>query len=45
MGFTANLFIQLDVLKQMFDAFINRILAYNYETHVGMLVNARKSYG
>jgi hypothetical protein len=39
----ANFFIQLDVLKQMFDAFINRILAYNYETHVGMMVNPRNS--
>jgi hypothetical protein len=27
--------IQLDVLKSMFDAFVNRLLAYNYHTHMG----------
>ncbi|ORX96291.1 hypothetical protein BCR34DRAFT_619726 [Clohesyomyces aquaticus] len=28
---------RLDVLKQMFDAFINRILAYNFQTHIGLV--------
>ncbi|KAF2996796.1 hypothetical protein E8E13_000636 [Curvularia kusanoi] len=28
---------RLDVLKQMFDAFINRLLAYNFQTHVGLV--------
>ena len=28
---------RLDVLKQMFDAFINRLLAYNLQTHVGLV--------
>lgn len=27
--------IQLDVLKSMFDAFVNRLLAYNFQTHMG----------
>lgn len=25
----------MDVSKQIFDAFINRTLAYNYSTHIG----------
>lgn len=25
----------LDVLKAMFDAFVNRLLAYNFQTHMG----------
>lgn len=29
---------RLDVLKQMFDAFVNRVLAYNYKTHMGLVV-------
>ncbi|KAK3660943.1 hypothetical protein LTR22_007771 [Elasticomyces elasticus] len=28
---------RLDVLKQMFEALINRMLAYNYKTHVGLV--------
>ncbi|KAH7087509.1 hypothetical protein FB567DRAFT_346883 [Paraphoma chrysanthemicola] len=28
---------RLDVLKQMFDAFINRLLAYNFQTHIGLI--------
>ncbi|KAH6622099.1 hypothetical protein C7974DRAFT_216154 [Boeremia exigua] len=28
---------RLEVLKQMFDAFINRLLAYNFRTHVGLV--------
>ncbi|KAJ8116748.1 hypothetical protein OPT61_g1881 [Boeremia exigua] len=28
---------RLDVLKQMFDAFVNRLLAYNFQTHVGLV--------
>jgi hypothetical protein len=28
---------RLDVLKQMFDAFVNRLLAYNLQTHVGLV--------
>lgn len=29
---------RLDVLKQMFDAFVNRLLAYNFQTHVGLVI-------
>ncbi|KAJ4318769.1 hypothetical protein N0V94_004283 [Neodidymelliopsis sp. IMI 364377] len=28
---------RLDVLKQMFDAFVNRLLAYNFQTHMGLV--------
>src|ERR1700733_1174785 len=28
---------RLSVLKQMFDQFVNRILAYNYRTHIGLI--------
>ncbi|KAF4633485.1 hypothetical protein G7Y89_g4628 [Cudoniella acicularis] len=28
---------RLDVLKTMFDAFVNRILAYNFQTHLGLI--------
>ncbi|KAI4915441.1 uncharacterized protein J4E92_009395 [Alternaria infectoria] len=28
---------RLDVLKQMFDAYINRLLAYNYQTRIGLV--------
>lgn len=28
---------RLDVLKQMFDALINRLIAYSFKTHVGLL--------
>jgi ubiquitin-protein ligase/uncharacterized protein YegL len=28
---------RLSVLKQMFDQFVNRILAYNYKTHIGLI--------
>jgi hypothetical protein len=30
-----NPLTRLDVLKQMFEAFINRLIAYNYRTHIG----------
>ncbi|KAK7973177.1 hypothetical protein PG988_007311 [Apiospora saccharicola] len=33
---------RLDVLKQMFEAFINRLLAYNYKTHVGLVAFSTK---
>ena len=33
---------RLDVLKQMFEALINRILAYNYRTHVGLITVSSK---
>lgn len=29
---------RLDVMKQMFDAFVNRILAYDHKTHMGLVV-------
>ncbi|KAI4936692.1 hypothetical protein J4E86_011309 [Alternaria arbusti] len=28
---------RLDVVKQMFDAYINRLLAYNFQTHLGLI--------
>ena len=28
---------RMDVLKQMFDAYINRLLAYNFQTHIGLV--------
>ncbi|KAH8659259.1 hypothetical protein BGZ60DRAFT_544304 [Tricladium varicosporioides] len=28
---------RLDVLKTMFDAFVNRLLAYNFRTHLGLI--------
>ncbi len=28
---------RLDVLKTMFDAFVNRLLAYNFRTHMGLI--------
>lgn len=28
---------RLDVLKQTFESFINRILAYNFQTHIGLV--------
>jgi hypothetical protein len=28
---------RLDVLKQTFDAFVNRVLAYNFQTHIGLI--------
>ncbi|KAK8037291.1 hypothetical protein PG991_000637 [Apiospora marii] len=34
---------RLDVLKQMFEAFINRLLAYNYKTHVGLVAFSTKA--
>lgn len=33
---------RLDVLKQMFEALINRMLAYNYKTHIGLLAVGSK---
>lgn len=33
----------LDVLKQIFDAFINRTLAYNYQTHIGLVTFSTKA--
>ncbi|ROW08830.1 hypothetical protein VMCG_02985 [Cytospora schulzeri] len=32
-----NKLTRLDVLKQMFEALVNRMLAYNYKTHVGLV--------
>lgn len=34
---------RLDVLKQMFEALINRMVAYNYNTHVGLVSFASKA--
>lgn len=34
---------RLDVLKQMFDAFVNRLLAYNFQTHVGLVTFSSSS--
>lgn len=34
---------RLDVLKQMFEALINRLLAYNYKTHVGLVTVASEA--
>ncbi|EAT77244.1 peptidylprolyl isomerase [Parastagonospora nodorum] len=34
---------RLDVLKQMFDAFINRLLAYNFQTHIGLVAFGSKA--
>lgn len=28
---------RLDVLKQMFEALVNRILAYSYQSHIGLI--------
>ncbi|KAF2087739.1 hypothetical protein K490DRAFT_41720 [Saccharata proteae CBS 121410] len=36
-GFLKVELSRLDVLKQMFEAFTNRILAYNYQTHIGLI--------
>ena len=38
-----NTLSRLDVLKQMFDAFINRVLAYNFQTHVGLVTFGTKA--
>lgn len=38
-----NTLTRLDVLKQMFDAFINRILAYNFQTHIGLVTFGSKA--
>lgn len=34
---------RLDVLKQMFEALINKIFAYNYKTHVGLVAFSSKA--
>ncbi|KAE8873449.1 hypothetical protein PTNB73_00081 [Pyrenophora teres f. teres] len=34
---------RLDVLKQMFDAYINRLLAYNFHSHVGLVTFSTKA--
>ncbi|KAF7673903.1 hypothetical protein GT037_007669 [Alternaria burnsii] len=34
---------RLDVLKQMFDAYVNRLLAYNFQTHLGLVTFSNKS--
>lgn len=34
---------RLDVLKNMFEALINRLIAYNYKTHVGLITFASKA--
>jgi len=38
-----NQLSRLDVLKQMFDAFINRLLAYNFQTHIGLVTFGTKA--
>jgi hypothetical protein len=38
-----NFLSRLDVLKQMFDAFINRLLAYNFQTHIGLVTFGTKA--
>lgn len=35
---------RLDVLTQMFDAFINRLLAYGFQTHLGFVTFGNKAY-
>jgi uncharacterized protein YegL len=37
-----NTLSRLDVLKQKFDAYINRLLAYNFQTHIGLLTFSNK---
>jgi uncharacterized protein YegL len=34
---------RLDVLKRMFDAYINRLLAYNFQTHIGLVTFSTKA--
>ena len=34
---------RLDVLKQMFDAYVNRLLAYNFQTHLGLTTFSTKA--
>ena len=34
---------RLDVLKQMFDAYVNRLLAYSFQTHLGLVTFSDKS--
>jgi uncharacterized protein YegL len=38
-----NSLSRLDVLKQMFDAYINRLLAYNLQTHIGLVTFSTKA--
>jgi hypothetical protein len=38
-----NSLSRLDVLKQMFDAYINRLLAYNFQTHIGLVTFSTKA--
>ncbi|KAI4677039.1 hypothetical protein J4E81_010999 [Alternaria sp. BMP 2799] len=38
-----NTLSRLDVLKQMFDAYVNRLLAYNFRTHLGLVTFSTKS--
>ncbi|KAH5067630.1 peptidylprolyl isomerase [Parastagonospora nodorum] len=38
-----NQLSRLDVLKQMFDAFINRLLAYNFQTYIGLVTFGSKA--
>ncbi|KAH5558945.1 peptidylprolyl isomerase [Parastagonospora nodorum] len=38
-----NRLSRLDVLKQMFDAYINRLLAYNFQTHLGLVTFGSKA--
>ena len=37
-----NTLSRLDVLKQMFDAYVNRLLAYNFRTHLGLVTFSTK---
>ncbi|CAN9388920.1 unnamed protein product [Alternaria sp. RS040] len=34
---------RVDVLKQMFDAYVNRLLAYNFQTHLDLVTFSNKS--
>ncbi|KAH9872905.1 hypothetical protein J1614_005300 [Plenodomus biglobosus] len=34
---------RLDVVKQTFDAYVNRLLAYNFQTHVGLVTFGSKA--
>jgi hypothetical protein len=38
-----NYLSRLDVLKQMFDAFVNRMLAYGFQTHIGLITFGSKA--
>ena len=37
-----NTLSRLDILKQMFDAYVNRLLAYSFRTHLGLVTFSTK---